>query len=90
MRPPSAFTDCIKFISSVGEAARSQHAPHTRRPIMLPLGHLGTRTKESIHWVLEHLPGREGDKIRPGLEMRLNLPDEQFSAVANGHNMQPL
>ncbi|MEJ8850469.1 hypothetical protein [Variovorax rhizosphaerae] len=43
--------------------------------------HLGTQTKEKIRWTLKRLRAREGDKIRPALEMRVNQADAEFEAV---------
>jgi hypothetical protein len=43
--------------------------------------HLGTQTREKIRWTLERLHAREGDSIRPALEMRINLPDQDFDAM---------
>lgn len=44
--------------------------------------YLGTQTKEKIRWTLKRLHAREEDNIRPALEMRVNLPDAEFKAVA--------
>ncbi len=44
--------------------------------------YLGTQTKDKIRWTLKRLHAREEDNIRPALEMRVNLPDAEFKALA--------
>ena len=73
--------------NKMGRAAIREELQQLRERLVLAAhgveDHLGTQTKEKIRWTLEHLPTRKDDKIRPALQMQLNLSDEKFDALVH-------